>query len=104
MAVHFYLFFILRVIPYFYSVDPVQIRFSMLQTPYMQIVMLSSVSAHLFDISTQLLVAFDNNTFEHGLWAVHEITQIELWWKYFKIATKIYLIFEFSIMKPLREI
>ena len=48
-------FVILRVIPYFDSMDPVQIRFSMLQTSYMQIFMLSSGSAHLFDISTQLL-------------------------------------------------
>ena len=49
------LFLILRVIPYFDSVDPVLIKFSMLQTPYMQIFMLLSESAHLFDISTQLL-------------------------------------------------
>ena len=49
------IFLILRVIPYFDSVDPVLIRFSMLQTPYMQIFMLSSESAHLFDISTQLV-------------------------------------------------
>ena len=47
-------FVILRVIPYFDSMDPVLIRFSMLQTSYMQIFMLSSGSAHLFDISTQL--------------------------------------------------
>ena len=48
-------FLILRVISYFDSVDPVLNRFSMLLTPYMQIFMLSSESAHLFGISTQLL-------------------------------------------------
>ena len=47
-------FSILTMFPYFDSVDPVLIRFSMLQTPHMQIFMLSSGSAHLFDISTQL--------------------------------------------------
>ena len=47
-------FLILRVIPYFDSVDPVLNRFSMLQTPYRQICMPSSGSAHLSDISTQI--------------------------------------------------
>ena len=46
MAAIFY-FFILRLIPYFDSVDPVLIGFSMLQTPYMQVFMLSSGSAHV---------------------------------------------------------
>ena len=49
-------FSILTMFPFFDSVDPVLIRFSMLQTPYMQIFMLSSGSAHLFDISTQLYI------------------------------------------------
>ena len=40
-------FLILRLIPYFDSVDPVLIGFSMLQTPYMQVFMLSSWSAHV---------------------------------------------------------
>ena len=51
-----FIFFILRVISYFDNVDPVLIRFSMVHTPYMQIFMLSSESAHLFDISTQLVL------------------------------------------------
>ena len=40
-------FSILRLIPYFDSVDPVLIAFSMLWTPYMQVFMLSSGSAHV---------------------------------------------------------
>ena len=40
-------FFILRLIPYFDNVDPVLIGFSLLVTPYMQVFMLSSESAHV---------------------------------------------------------
>ena len=40
-------FSILRLIPYFDSVDPVLIGFSMLWTPYIQVFMLSSGSAHV---------------------------------------------------------
>ena len=46
MAAIFY-FFILGLIPHFDSVDPVLIGFSMLRTPYMQVFMLSSGSAHV---------------------------------------------------------
>ena len=40
-------FLILGLIPLFDSVDPVLIGFSMLRTPYMQVFMLSSGSAHV---------------------------------------------------------